>query len=119
MHYAQAFLSLTQLEMVQITIPDYGSGKTRIANEPKFNENLWSGECDRCMEVMYEDDAFRGKWVAKKRGIVVGEKNEKVYVRPLSLRRVEWHFWKGQDSKAEDQAYEIDIESDFEASDVE
>ena len=45
------------------------------------------------MGIMYEDDAFRDRWMARKQGIRKGG-NDLVYVRPPALRKVEWRFWK-------------------------
>lgn len=100
MHYARAFLSLKHLHTVQITIADFGSGKTTLSDDREHNKDLWAGECDRCMEIMYEDDVFRARWVARKRGIA----NEKdtaatVYVAPPSLKKVEWRFWKADNEE--------------------
>jgi len=49
------------------------------------------------MEVMYEDDTFRERWVAEKKGIVEDRKGNDVvsqrHCRPPALKRVEWRFW--------------------------
>lgn len=47
------------------------------------NDNMWCGECDHCMSLMYADEAFRSEWVEKKKS---------PHPTPPSLRRVEWYF---------------------------
>jgi len=100
MHYARVFCSLLRLHTVCITIPDFGQGRTTLADGKGQNQYLWAGECDRCMGIMYEDDAFRDGWVARKQGrIREGEDNNGVYIRPPALRKVEWRFWKDTDEE--------------------
>ncbi|KAJ4474316.1 hypothetical protein J3R30DRAFT_3295695, partial [Lentinula aciculospora] len=82
-HYAQAFASLKNLETVYLMVGVLESGKTRLGSEEGRNPNLWSGECDRCMEIMYEDETFRSDWVAKKKTSTV---------KPPRLSLVEWCF---------------------------
>ncbi|KAE9390084.1 hypothetical protein BT96DRAFT_1002577 [Gymnopus androsaceus JB14] len=83
-HYLQAFSSLADLEAVYLTVGMQDSGKTVLGSEEGKNQNLWSGECDRCIEVMYEDETFRREWVLKKKN---------VSVKPPRLTTVEWSFW--------------------------
>ena len=111
MHYARAFCSLLWLHTVCITIADFGHGHTTLADGKGQNQYLWAGECDRCMGIMYEDDAFRDRWVARKQGIQEAEDNV-VYIRPPALRKVEWRFWKADDTD------EPDGENEFLDSDV-
>jgi hypothetical protein len=96
MHYARAFYSLPRLHTVCITIADLGHGHTTLGDGEGQNQYLWAGECDRCMGIMYEDDTFRDRWMAKKQGIREGGKDI-VYVRPPALRKVMWRFWKADD----------------------
>ncbi|KAF8960656.1 hypothetical protein BDZ97DRAFT_1832964 [Flammula alnicola] len=72
-HYARA----------DLTLPDIGSGLPSPGLSAESNENMWTGECDRCMSLMYEDVAFRKRprW-------------RSVYVKPLGLKKVQWTFWK-------------------------
>ena len=61
------------------------------------NPNLWSGECDVCMVMRYDDGAFREKWVARKRRVGLacgdGENDDgQKDVRPPELRRLEYRF---------------------------
>lgn len=103
MHYARVFRTLKDLHTVFITIADFGSGQTTLSNEATENQHLWTGECDRCMCVMYDDTSFRDRWVARKRGIVLeGSEKETVYIRPPALIRVEWRFWVAQDEEEVD-----------------
>ncbi|KAF9004578.1 hypothetical protein BDQ17DRAFT_1424428 [Cyathus striatus] len=125
-HYAQALSQLKHLEEVYITVPDAGKGKTLLADNG--NPHMWAGECDRCMEIMYEDNTFREKWVSRKRGIGTGESADgTVYIRPPSLRRVEWHFLKSApveaelseaESGGEDSVLEAEIEGSTDESDA-
>jgi hypothetical protein len=111
MHYARSFYSLPQLHSVYITIPDFGFGHTTLSDGKGQNQYLWAGECDRCMGVMYDDEAFRNHWVARKQGIrSEGKPSEVVYVRPPALRRVEWRFWKAEEIEDTD-----DLESENES----
>jgi len=103
MHYARAFSSLPCLHTVFITIADFGSGHTTLADSKGQNQYLWAGECDRCMGIMYEDDVFRDRWVARKQGIrPEGMEYTAIYVRPPALRRVEWRFWKQEGNEDPD-----------------
>ncbi|KAF9062986.1 hypothetical protein BDP27DRAFT_255626 [Rhodocollybia butyracea] len=89
-HYSQAFASLLNLETVYLTVGVLESGKTILGSEEGKNLNYWSGECDRCMEVMYDDETFRRDWVAKKKNWVT---------KPPRLSTVEWHFCLVQDDE--------------------
>lgn len=103
MHYARVFLTLQYLHTVFITIADFGSGKTTLSGEEGKNPDTWSGECDRCMSLLYEDTNFRDRWVARKRGISLeGSEKETVYTRPPALKRVEWRFWVALDEEEVD-----------------
>ncbi|KAF5381624.1 hypothetical protein D9615_005401 [Tricholomella constricta] len=97
-HYARAFGSLQHLHSIFITIPDFGGGKTTLRNDQEHNKDLWAGECDRCMEIMYEDGDFRDRYVARKQGLPTTDKDfgGSVYVAPPALKRVEWTFWNAE-----------------------
>ena len=77
------------------------------------NPNLWSGECNACM-VMYHDDAFREKWVARKRRVGLaysdgGNDDGEKDVRPPKLRRVEYRFSTandGEDDEDDEERFE-------------
>ncbi|KAF8066693.1 hypothetical protein FPV67DRAFT_1416680 [Lyophyllum atratum] len=104
MHYARAFGSLQHLHTVTITIADFGGGKTTLQDGEEHNPYLWAGECDRCMEIMYEDDVFRDEWVARKKGLASTDKepHRSTYVAPPALKRVEWRFWRSEGSEEMD-----------------
>ena len=82
--------------------------ETTPASNTKVNPNLWSGECDTCMVMMYDDDAFREKWVAWKRrvGLACGVGDNdggKKNLRPPKLRRVEYRFSTVDEEEEEEQ----------------
>jgi hypothetical protein len=111
MHYARAFCSLLRLHTVYIAIADFGYGHTTLTDGKGQNQYLWAGECDRCMGIMYEDGAFRDRWVARKQGICAeGEDHAAVYVCPPALRRVEWRFWRAETDEDLD---ELEGENEF------
>ena len=85
--------------------------ETTPASNTNVNPNLWSGECDTCMVMMYDDDAFREKWVAWKRRVGLacgdgdndgGQKN----LRPPKLRRVEYRFSTVDEEEEEEEQFE-------------
>ncbi len=78
-HYATYMRSLSSLEEVILMI-SYGLGGNSSLSES--NDNLWTGECDACMDMMYAEEDFRQDWVEKKTRIV----------RPPSLKSVKWRF---------------------------
>ncbi|KAG5645657.1 hypothetical protein DXG03_005494 [Asterophora parasitica] len=92
----KATRSLQHLHTVIITIPDFGGGKTALGNDQEHNQNLWAGECDRCIEIMYEDGNFRVQYVARKQGLASSDTFRMVYVPPPALKRVEWAFWRAE-----------------------
>ena len=115
LHYARVLAPLEYLEEVVIIIPNHGSGwiplgsnaqiadanpETTTTSNTNVNPYFWSGECDFCMLMMYNDDALREKWVARKRRVGLGcgdgdnDDGEKD-VRPPKLRRVEYRFSTG------------------------
>ncbi|KAJ3776216.1 hypothetical protein FB446DRAFT_785377 [Lentinula raphanica] len=87
-HYAQELSSLEYLEAVYLDVGAVASGKTTLASREGRNPDLWIGECDRCIEVMYEDETFRKEWVAKKNNSAV---------KPPRLTTVEWSFLSKED----------------------
>ncbi|KAG6853998.1 hypothetical protein C0991_011655 [Blastosporella zonata] len=98
MHYARVLRDLQHLHTIHITIADFGGGKTLLM--PDNNPYEWAGECDSCMEIMYDDVAFRDHWVARKKGLTGTDG----YVAPPALTRVEWNFWRAEGSE------EVDVE---------
>ncbi|TFK34615.1 hypothetical protein BDQ12DRAFT_726667 [Crucibulum laeve] len=94
-HYATILSSLENLEAVYITIAYRASGNTVLDGEnDDSNPDLWVGECDRCMEIMYEDKEFREKWVSRKKRL---NEDEQIDIRPPALKKVVWKFWKVSD----------------------
>ncbi|KIM43558.1 hypothetical protein M413DRAFT_18039 [Hebeloma cylindrosporum] len=119
-HYARILFSLESLQEVTITLPVIGSGAPSPGLSASANDNLWVGECDRCMSLMYEDDAFKNSWVERKRGITPMNVDEKlVYVRPPNLKKVQWKFWEFDPSKGpseyskEEVASDADLETEY------
>ncbi|KAG5722950.1 hypothetical protein E4T56_gene5103 [Termitomyces sp. T112] len=99
LHYSRVLRDLQHLHTIYITIADFGGGKTMLRDSPDHNPYRWAGECDSCMEIMYEDKVFRDMWVAKKMDITMNG-----YGAPPVLNKVEWNFWKAEASE------EIDVE---------
>lgn len=79
-----ALSSLSSLTSVSISIANIGAGHTSLGMGEGKNTLLWAGECDRCMEVMYDDQEFREGWVSQKKDPHRGG--------PPALQRVEWWF---------------------------
>ena len=106
-----------------IIIPNLGRGYTTLGlnadsgpdlnadttpSNTNVNPNLWSGECDTCMLKKYRDDAFREKWVARKRRVGLGcgdsdNDDGQKDVRPPKLRRVEYRFSTVDDGDEEEE----------------
>ncbi|KAG6876389.1 hypothetical protein C0993_003479 [Termitomyces sp. T159_Od127] len=99
LHYARVLRDLQHLHTVSITIADFGGGKFFLGDSPERNPYLWAGECDSCMEIMYEDECFRDLWVAKKKDTKMNR-----YLAPPTLNVVEWKFWRAEASE------EVDVE---------
>ncbi|KAI0635130.1 hypothetical protein C8Q77DRAFT_1277865 [Trametes polyzona] len=78
-YYAVYLMPLTQLHTVELTV-SYGlEGQTSLSK----NNNMWTGECDACMDMMFTSwDGFREEWVEQKKSLE----------RPPALKRVVWHF---------------------------
>ncbi|KAJ7040654.1 hypothetical protein C8F04DRAFT_1253585 [Mycena alexandri] len=111
-HYARALSCMPRLRTVSITLPySPGAHITLDAKDPMHE--LWSGECDRCVGIMYEDQAFREIWTARKKGEPLsgssGDSAERLYIKPPALETVEWCFWRG-DEEANDEDDEEDNE---------
>ncbi|KAJ7768204.1 hypothetical protein B0H16DRAFT_310018 [Mycena metata] len=111
-HYARALSSMPRLRAVSITLPySLGAHITLDAKDP--THELWSGECDRCVGIMYEDQAFRERWIARKKGEPgfgsPGDSAERLYIKPPALETVEWCFWR-RDDEAKDEDDEEDNE---------
>ncbi|KAH9920020.1 uncharacterized protein BXZ73DRAFT_104837 [Epithele typhae] len=78
-HYATYLKALIRLHTFTLSIV-YGLGG--FTSLSKGNENLWTGECDACMDIMYAIDDFRCDWVEQK----------KMIERPPALKLVKWQF---------------------------
>ncbi|KAF9481732.1 hypothetical protein BDN70DRAFT_802741 [Pholiota conissans] len=94
-HYARSLFSLNYLEEVIFTLPDVGFGLPSPDFPSDSDENnMWTGECDRCIALMYDDSTFRKGWMARKRGVdVEGVHPRSIYQKPPSLKKVQWNFW--------------------------
>ncbi|KAF8178920.1 hypothetical protein BJ912DRAFT_855873 [Pholiota molesta] len=94
-HYARALFPLKYLEEVIFTLPDIGDGLPSPGFSLQSDENMWTGECDRCMVLMYDDMAFKKEWMSRKRGIILDDRihPQSVYIKPPSLQKVQWTFW--------------------------
>ncbi|KAI0371931.1 hypothetical protein BV20DRAFT_964590 [Pilatotrama ljubarskyi] len=78
-HYAMYLMPLTRLQSVQITI-SYGLGG--LTSLSQTNDDLWAGECDACMDMMFASEGFKAEWIERK----------KAMERPTSLQIVRWRF---------------------------
>lgn len=116
--YARFFLHLQNLEEVFIRLPDVGPRYFTPGLSAKANDNLWTGECDQCMDWLYPDEEFRRKWVNKKKGILPSSDSKKeehlLYQRPPRLRKVHWSFWKLYPFTNDGPFTQDDIDSDEE-----
>ncbi|KAJ7878758.1 hypothetical protein B0H14DRAFT_1628726 [Mycena olivaceomarginata] len=102
-HYARALSPLPYLHTVRIALP-YSPRGTHISLDPTAppdpNAELWAGECERCVGVMYEDLAFRTRYIARKKGVLLPQlapseadaERNRLYHKPPALERVEWVF---------------------------
>lgn len=138
-HYARILAPLEYLEEVVTIIPNHGLGFTTLGStdpdsntdtnpetsNTNLNPNSWSGECDTCMVMMYDDDAFREKWVARKRrvGLAGGNDDGQKDVRPPKLRRVEYRFTtvdNGEEEKRFEDYEDVDTsDSEFDHNGLE
>ncbi|KAF4610214.1 hypothetical protein D9613_010559 [Agrocybe pediades] len=89
LHYVHFLNSFLHLEEITISVPDFGSGRPSPGLSDKVNDNFWMGECDQCMQLMYEDEEFRKDWVAKKLGSIA---HNVPFVKPPKLKKVEWNI---------------------------
>ncbi|KIK01614.1 hypothetical protein K443DRAFT_6794 [Laccaria amethystina LaAM-08-1] len=92
--------------------------ETTSTSNTNVNPNLCSGECDTCMMMKYNDEALRGKWVARKRcvGVTCGDGDNddgQKDVRPPKLRRVKHQFSTVDDGEEEEERFE-----DYEVVDI-
>jgi hypothetical protein len=92
--------------------------ETTSTSNTNVNPNLCSGECDTCMVMKYDNEAFRGKWVARKRcvGVACGDGDNddgQKDVRPPKLRRVKHQFSTVDDGEEEEERFE-----DYEVVDI-
>lgn len=72
-------------------------GSTQLGSNDGENSNLWTGECNRCMEIMYEDAEFQDRWVAiKRQRSLIGDNTKLRYHCPPTLETVQWHFWEAR-----------------------
>ncbi|KAJ6551293.1 hypothetical protein B0H19DRAFT_950437 [Mycena capillaripes] len=128
-HYARALSSLQHLHTVSIAVP-YSRGTHILLNPNEPARDLWAGECDRCIGIMYDDASFRERWIARKRGVSIsgsgGLNSEHLYVKPPALDTVEWAFWSseigeevedGQDDNEQDDNEQDDDEQDGDEQD--
>ena len=70
---------LVHLESMTLSIA-YGLGGTTSLR--KNNDTLWTGECDACMDMMYNMDDFLDEW-----------KDQKTRIQRLpALKAVKWQF---------------------------
>ncbi|KAH9475872.1 hypothetical protein JR316_0011432 [Psilocybe cubensis] len=116
-HYSRVLFPLQSLKEVFIRLPDFGPGLPITGLSDKVNDNLWSGECDRCMSLMYEDESFRTVWVARKNGIQPGDLDKwSPYLIPPRLEKVEWKFWRVGNGKEMPFSFE-EVDSDEEEDD--
>ncbi|KAF8201265.1 hypothetical protein K438DRAFT_1581842 [Mycena galopus ATCC 62051] len=108
-HYARALSSMRYLQSVTIVVP-YSRGEHIVLDPIDPLRDLWAGECDRCVGVMYEDQNFRARWIARKKGTPLPDSSgvdhvDRLYVKPPALETVEWAFWNdevGEDEEPDD-----------------
>ncbi|KAJ7197007.1 hypothetical protein GGX14DRAFT_375628 [Mycena pura] len=114
-HYARELSSMQHLRTVCITL-SYSTGIHIVFDPEDPTKDLWSGECDSCVGMMYGDVEFLARWTARKRGLHPGFQGEdysrRVYIKPPALEMVEWTFWRTNDA-------DIDIDEESEEDDDE
>ncbi|KAJ7678066.1 hypothetical protein DFH06DRAFT_1422556 [Mycena polygramma] len=117
-HYARALSALQDLHTVSIAVP-YSSGNHIRLNPDDPDEDLWAGECDRCVGIMYEDTNFRERWIARKKGVALpgagSSDSERLYIKPPALETVEWTFWNkeiGDEDEDEEEHGDEDEDED-------
>ncbi|KAJ7489309.1 hypothetical protein FB451DRAFT_686656 [Mycena latifolia] len=114
-HYARALSPMQHLHTVSIEMP-YTNGKNIHLNCNDPAKDLWSGECDSCVGIMYADANFRERWTARKKGTHISEQgskdSERLYIKPPALETVEWTFWSSEIDEEEE------LEEEEEAADL-
>ncbi|KAF7377567.1 hypothetical protein MSAN_00179000 [Mycena sanguinolenta] len=68
--------------------------------------HLRSGECDRCVGIMYEDE-----WIPRERGTLIPDFRgvdsvDRPYLKPPALETVEWTFWHDEVDENDEHKYE-------------
>ncbi|KAJ7100692.1 hypothetical protein B0H15DRAFT_769917 [Mycena belliarum] len=116
-HYARMLSTLQQLHTVSIAM-SYSEGTSIHLNPDDPSKDLWSGECDACVGLMYVDVAFREDYMARKRGTHLAEPSKEfkqLYIKPPALKIVIWTFHRlDVDDGWDDE--ETDEESDDEGA---
>ncbi|KAJ7845461.1 hypothetical protein B0H13DRAFT_119323 [Mycena leptocephala] len=116
-HYARALSPLQHLRTVSIVVP-YSRGTHILLNPSDPARDLWAGECDRCVGIMYDDDNFRERWIARKKGILLSDSgaldSERLYIKPPALETVEWTFRNSDkgDKEVEDEDEDETVENE-------
>ncbi|KAJ3575468.1 hypothetical protein NP233_g1085 [Leucocoprinus birnbaumii] len=89
-HYANILEPLSRLEHIQITVPVHASGTFSL--KESRDRLFWSGECNSCQSLLFADQTFADGYISRKqRGIIrLASGVEQRYLRPPSLRSVEW-----------------------------
>ncbi|KAF8882093.1 hypothetical protein BD779DRAFT_943611 [Infundibulicybe gibba] len=89
--YSRFLAKFEFLATVHIFVVARGGGRTTLSQSD--NPNLWAGECDQCMHLIYMDDQFRQNYVEVKKG-TNGFKTStgSIYLRPPALEKVQWRF---------------------------
>ena len=77
--YATYLAPLVELQSITLSIAYGLGGATSLS---KSNDNMWTGECDACMDLMFDVEDFRKEWLDQKM---------RMPVLP-SLRTVKWQF---------------------------
>ncbi|THV03226.1 hypothetical protein K435DRAFT_748255 [Dendrothele bispora CBS 962.96] len=111
-HYSQTLSSLSNLQSIHLTVGNLASGETILRTGDSNNDIFWSGECDSCMALLYQDDTFRQQWVSKKQSFL----DNPEFLKPPQLEKVEWVFWRLTSEDVHEYWEEIsDTEGDDEA----
>ncbi|KAK7052189.1 hypothetical protein R3P38DRAFT_2859033 [Favolaschia claudopus] len=112
-HYAWILSSLKHLQSVTIAVP-FSTGVNVSLNLSDPLRDLWAGECDRCVGILYGDEEFRERWIARKKGTLADDSFGRGYRKPPALEIVEWAFWAspGNLEVEEDDEELLDFEGD-------
>ncbi|KAJ7883483.1 hypothetical protein B0H14DRAFT_2339619, partial [Mycena olivaceomarginata] len=114
-HYACALSTLPHLHTCRLLYSPRGMHiSLNPTAPPDPNAELWAGECERCVGVMYEDPAFRALYMARKNGVLLpnltpaeaGVERSRLYHDPPALERVEWVFRESNRAIGEDASDE-------------